>query len=121
MKESEEHLQTEAEWILKHTWQTAVSLQTPKAASELQLQCPTCMAGTECSNRKRSSHCWSVFSVGNNLKLPIVISLMAKPVEMAGDQSYSNPQATAESSTPLYDGNKRDLLTLQVTICSLIV
>lgn len=64
MKETEEHLQTEAERILKHTWQTAVSLQTPKAASELQLQCPTCTAGTECSNRKRSSHCWSVFSVG---------------------------------------------------------
>lgn len=75
-----------AERILKHTWQTAVSLQTPtKSASELQLQCDTCMGGSQSSNRKHSSHCWGVFSVGNSLNLLLVISPMAKPEEMAGD------------------------------------
>jgi len=61
------------------------------------------------------------FNVGNSLKLLIVISPVAKPAEMASDQSYSKLQANAESSTSLYDGNKRDFMTLQVSICRLIV
>lgn len=117
MKESEQ-LQTEAEWILKHMWQTALSLWAPtKVANDLQLQCDTCTGGTEGS----SSHHWCIFSVGNSPKLLTVDIPTAKPVEMSGNQSYRHLQPTAGSSTLLYNGNKMDFLTLWVSICRLIV
>lgn len=103
-------------------WQTAVSLWAPtKAASDLQLQCDTCTGGTEGSSRKHSSHHWHVFSVGNSPKLLMAVIPQAKPVETSGNQSYRHLQATAGSSTLLYDGNKIDFLTLQMNICRLIV
>lgn len=61
------------------------------------------------------------FNVGNSLKLLIVFSPVEKPVEMASDQNYSKLQANAESSSSLYDGNKMDFMTLQVSISRLIV
>lgn len=121
MKESEQ-LKTEAEWILKHMWQTAVSLWAPtKAASDLQLQCDTGTGGTEGSSRKHSSNRWSVFSVGNSPRLIIFVIPTAKPIETSGNQSHRHLQATAGSSTLLYNGNKMDFLSLQMSICRLIV
>lgn len=74
VKESEEQLWANAEWILKYRWQTAVALQTPaKADSELQFKRDTYTGGTEDSSSKHSSCCWCSFSVGNSLK-PLTVT-----------------------------------------------